>query len=191
MLLNGLLVELAGERDDLAVVQLASARPASGVVLPHPLELDVLFGAAQPRFIRIFDAERELDLATAHQGDEPLRHALPEPEKFASRILPRLYHAKTHRGATFVYHRSFSESLVLPLDTEFSTLFGSYGGEGGTLRRFCSIRPSFREKLRLRRVTGYFVDYITDYFAARSTGTEDGNDCRRAQYADRLGSSRG
>ena len=38
------------------------------------------------------------------------------------------------------------------------------GGEGGIRRRFYPIRAYFREKLRLGRVTGYFVDYIADYF---------------------------
>jgi hypothetical protein len=83
------------------------------VILPHPLELDVLFGAA--RFIDVLGTERELDLAAAHQGDELFWHALPEPEKVPARMLPRLHHSKTHRGATFGYHRRSSKSLISPL----------------------------------------------------------------------------
>ncbi|UPT92434.1 hypothetical protein HAP41_0000049205 (plasmid) [Bradyrhizobium barranii subsp. apii] len=123
MPLDGLLVELAGERHDLAIVQLAPTRPTCGVILPHPLELDVLFGAAQPRLVDVLGAERELDVAPAHKGDELRGDSLPEPEKVAARIRPRLDHAKTHRGATFVYHRPPSKSLISPLVTEFSTLF--------------------------------------------------------------------
>jgi hypothetical protein len=151
MLLDGLLVELAGERDDLSVVQLAARRSACGVVLPHPLELHILLGAEQLRFIEIRDAERELDFAAAHQGDVPLGHTPPEPEKFASGILPRLNHTKTHRGATFVYHRSFSESLISRLKLSFQRLSTSSGGEGGI--------PTPFSLANIRLISKYSISY--------------------------------
>ena len=131
MLFERLSIELAGERDDLSIVQFTSRRPAGNVLMPHALELEIFFDAAQPRLVHVLGPERKLDLAPAHQRDELLGHALCETENVASRMLPRFDHTKTHCGATFVYHRLSSESPISSLDTEFSTLFGSDGGEGG------------------------------------------------------------
>jgi hypothetical protein len=48
MILDDLLVELTGKRNDLAIAEIATARPTFGVVLPRALELEVLLGAAAP-----------------------------------------------------------------------------------------------------------------------------------------------
>jgi hypothetical protein len=71
-------VEFPSQGDDLPLAQ-PGVGLAVDALVPHPLELDVFLQAADLGELGVGGAERKLDLATSHEGDDLGRYTTPKP----------------------------------------------------------------------------------------------------------------
>jgi hypothetical protein len=95
--LEHLAVELARKRHDLPMRQDRLDR-TMGSLVPHALQLGVLFLASNFRHLRIGCAQGEFDLTPAHERHEMRRDPTTKPKIVASRVLPGTQHAHHHCG---------------------------------------------------------------------------------------------